>query len=541
MIRCRFAPSPTGEVHIGNIRTAIFNYLFARHEGGEFLLRVEDTDRERSTKEAVGKLFDAMEWMGLENDGEAYWQSQHSAEHAVAAERLLDEGAAYRPDPKAPGEPVPVVFRIPWDTDGHPNVSIVGETKIAVHPAQPVSIAHSGISFSQISRKGKPMPAAACLAGFHGLRALDSDGAVIFELEDELDEITSSGRKVELRGVSEFVFQRREVFFDDIVKGRLSKPLDAVKDLVIVRSDGSPVFHLANVLDDAAQRVTHVVRGDDHVENTFRHVLLFRALGVSPPRFAHLPMIVNKQGKPYSKRDGDAFVGEFREKGFLPEALFNHLALLGWSPGDGREMLSKKELVEAFALERALSSPARFDMAKLANLNGRYVAALSDAEFADKTVEFAEFTGRGDVLGWRSENPEKFAEVASLAKNRTKILTEIDSWRSFFEDVVEFDAGIAERVLKSEHMPALSTFANMLDSLDNPLPETIVAALRAAESKHGLEEGKLNRPARFAATNSGSGPDLDKTLLAMGPRRAAANIKKALACFRDALGATDEQ
>ena len=237
-VRVRFAPSPTGNVHIGNIRAAIFNWLFARHEGGAFLLRIEDTDRERSTPDAIENLLDAMDWLGLDFDEEPLYQSSRLEAYREAAERLIEGGFAYRSDLGDPAKGEAVVFR-----------------------------AH------------------------------------------------------------------RTVVFEDLVKGRMRKDEKQMKDFVILRSDGTPVFHLANVVDDIHMGITHVIRGDDHVDNTFNHLLIYEALEAAPPRFAHLPMLVNDRGKPYSKRDGDAFVGEFREKGYLPEALFNFLALLGWSPG----------------------------------------------------------------------------------------------------------------------------------------------------------------------------------------------------------------
>ena len=284
--RTRFAPSPTGRVHIGNLRVAIFNWLFARRHGGTFLLRVEDTDRERSTEAACQAVLDALAWTGLEPDEPPLYQSGRQAAHLEAAEALLRSGHAYREDKGGTGRGECVVFRMPGE----------------------------------------------------------------------------------------------DIAFEDAVKGRLIKRAADLPDFVLVRSDGHPVFHLANVLDDIAMDVTHVIRGDDHVENTFRHVALYRALGAAPPRFAHLPMIVNAQGKPYAKRDGDAYVGEFRERGYLPEALLNYLALLGWSPGDGREVLTRKELVAAFDLAGVQPSPARFDPVKLDWINGEHMRRLPAEE-----------------------------------------------------------------------------------------------------------------------------------------------------------------
>ena len=281
-VRTRFAPSPTGQVHIGNIRAAIYNWLFARHEGGQFLLRIEDTDRARSTPVAVQAVLDALTWLGLNWDETPLYQSTRTAAHLAAAEQLLQAGHAYKEDKGGTGKGECVIFRMPGT----------------------------------------------------------------------------------------------EMSFRDEIKGHLAKQAADMKDFVIVRSDGTPVFHLANVVDDIHMQITHIIRGDDHVENTYRHVALFRALGATPPKYAHLPMIVNAQGKPYSKRDGAAYVGDFRDKGYLPEALFNFLALLGWSPGGDRELMGRDEMARLFTFDRVLSSAAQFDLVKLLWMNGEYMRAL---------------------------------------------------------------------------------------------------------------------------------------------------------------------
>ncbi|MCL1857344.1 MAG: glutamate--tRNA ligase, partial [Kiritimatiellaeota bacterium] len=289
-MRVRFAPSPTGKVHIGNIRAAIFNYLFARHCGGAFLLRVEDTDLERSTPEAIQTLLECMAWLGLDYDEPELYQTKQTAHHVAMAEELVQRGLAYREDKGGTGKGECIIFRMP------------------------------------------------------------KEGVVEFE---------------------------------DLVKGTLRKQAVDTQDFVIVRSDGSPVFHLANVLDDITQKVTHIIRGDDHVENTFKHVELFKAFGCTPPQYAHLPMIINQQGKPYSKRDGAAFVGEFRDNGYLPEVLFNFLALLGWSPGDDKEVMSRDELIALFSLDRVKSNPAQFDLKKLEWMNGEYIRRMSPEAYME--------------------------------------------------------------------------------------------------------------------------------------------------------------
>lgn len=524
--RVRFAPSPTGQVHIGNIRTAIFNWLFARHNKGEFLVRVEDTDLERSTQDAIDKLFECMAWLGLDYDGEPFYQTKAADKHRAAADKLLVENKAYKPDPKEAGEQVPVLFRIPWDTDNNPAITITGNIELTVHPEEPVTISSAGLNFAQVSKKGKPIPCAAALAGFHELKITNATGECLFDIENEIDGILNDGASFEFTGCTKFAFQRREVQFTDIIKGTLSKPLDTMKDLVIVRGDGSPIFHLANVCDDATQQITCIVRGDDHVENSYRHVLLFQALGFDIPKYAHLPMIVNGAGKPYSKRDGDAFVGDFREKGFLPEALFNYLALLGWSPGDDREKMSTDELAQAFSLERVLSSPARFDFAKLANLNGQYIAEMNPAEFAEQIADFASATQRSEVLGWIQDKSDDFAKVASLMQVRTKTLADVDSWGMFFADKVEYKPkDFRKAIVNPELMPALLGLKEQMTQVSTFSEAEIEQVVRDFEKTSGLDEGKLNRPLRVAVTGSGSGADLMKTLEIIGKEKVIARLE----------------
>ena len=327
-VRTRFAPSPTGHVHIGNMRAAIYNWLFARHHGGSFLLRVEDTDRERSTPEAIETLLNAMEWLGLEVDEEPLYQSHRMDAHVAAAETLLERGLAYRAEKGDPGSGECVLFRMP----------------------------------------------------------------------------------------------NHAISFQDAIKGTLTKAAENMEDFVIVRSDGTPVFHLANVLDDIEQGITHVIRGDDHIENTYRHIALYEALGAPVPIFGHLPMIVNTQGKPYSKRDGDAFVGDFQMNGFLGDALFNYLALLGWSPGGDREIMTRAELVKAFELERCQSSAAQVDLKKLSWMNYEYIRQVSEPDFraasqaALKQADIVYSESQLDaVLPLIRERVKTYSEIAPLS------------------------------------------------------------------------------------------------------------------------------
>lgn len=511
-VRVRFAPSPTGKVHLGNIRVAIFNWLFARHQGGAFLLRIEDTDRERSTPEAIQVLLEAMNWLKLDFDEPPLYQSSRREEHIRAARQLLESGAAYY-DAKS-GDSQAILFRLPWDCRDMPAVHEVGEVEIRVHPDVPVCIGPSGVTFAQVTKKGKAAPQAASLAGFRRLEVLAANGECRFSLESAIDAVRQ-GKTVTLEAMAKLRFLRREIRYTDLVKGELSKPLDSMRDLVIVRSDGSPVFHLANVVDDLEQGITHIIRGEDHVENTYRHLFLFHALQAAPPAYAHLPMIVNKAGKPYSKRDGDAFIGDFRTGGFLPEALFNYLSLLGWSPGDDREKLSRDELVSLFSLERVQQSSAQMDPRKLEHLNGQYLADLPFDDFFTRCCDAA-----GDIPWVASVDREDLRKVAQLMQSRTRRLTDLRDWSYFFAEIPEYDEKACRKFIdKAGNRAALSFLLEHLEPAQFASRETLEAALGAAAAQGNIEAAKFNQPVRVAVTGRTVGAGVYETLMVLGPDR----------------------
>jgi len=519
-VRVRFAPSPTGNVHIGNLRAAIFNWLFARHEQGQFLLRIEDTDVERSTPEAISTLLEAMDWLGLISDEEPLYQSSQRARHLQAAEQLLAQGDAYRAA-KGGGEEA-TLFRLPWAAEGVPGVCEVGPAEITVHPDEPVFVQRGGVAYSGISRKGKPIPSGGCLAGFRDLEIIDAAGATIFCLDEKFQTV-QDGESFAVEGGVRLRFTRREVRCLDLVKGALAKPLDSIKDFVIVRSDGSPVFHLANVCDDISQNITHIIRGDDHVENTYRHIFLFAALGATPPHYGHLPMIVNASGKPYSKRDGDAFVGDFRAKGFLPEALFNYLTLLGWSPGDDREKMTREEIAAAFTLERVQLSAAQMDERKLLNLNGQYMAAMPFDDFLAACREALK------ALAWAEATEEaKVVEVAELMQSRTKLIADIAAWEHFFVDLPVYDEKAVRKFLcKPGIGDALQALAEQLESLDFADLDALEASVVAVTEAAGIRPGKLNQPLRIAVTGSTIGAGIYETLAVLGRNKALQRLTHA--------------
>ena len=419
-VRVRFAPSPTGHIHIGNIRVAIFNWLFARHEGGQFLLRIEDTDRRRSTREAVEAIFDVMNWLGLDYDEQPLYQSRRKEAHLAVAEDLLRKGVAYREDKGGTGRGECIVFRMP---------------------------------------------------------------------EEDM------------------------TFFDEI-KGELRKEAKDLTDFVMVRSDGTPTFHLANIVDDIEMNISHIIRGDDHMENTYRHVAVYKALGAAIPKYAHLPMIVNQQGRPYSKRDGDCFVGEFRDNGFLPEALFNYLSLLGWSPGDDREKLSGDELRSLFGLNRVRSSPSQMDMKKLTHLNGRYVAELPLDTFARAARKAAA------ANDWAAGiEDDYFFEVCRLMQSRTHLYSYTRDWKYFFSDNLDYEEKPVRKMLRKEgRKEALQLLGKTLGEIEFS-ESSVEQAIRGTETAVNMPEGKLNQPVRVAVTGLSRGAGLYETVVLLGKDR----------------------
>ena len=429
-IRVRFAPSPTGKVHIGNIRAAIYNWLFARHTGGKYLLRVEDTDLERSTPEAIQALLECMQWLGLDYDEEAFYQTKNKPRHMEAVEKLLASGHAYKCE--------------------------------------------------RTSRDGK------------------TGEVVMFKMPRE--------------GVIEF---------DDIVKGKMAKRAEDIQDFAIVRSDGSPIFHIANVVDDIDQRVTHIIRGDDHVENTFKHICIFKALGAPVPQYGHLSMIVNQQGKPYSKRDGAAFVGEFRDTGYLPEALFNYLLLLGWNPGDDREVLTKDEMISLFDLEKVHVTAAKFDMKKLQWMNGEYIKRLPEEVFT------AELIRRVGEEGMSISESFDLKYLVGQLQVRTKFLNDIPSQcRCFFSDDYPFDEKAVEKRLAKEGVKAL-----LLDLVErfSKVPEWTAQALEntVKELSQGNGMGPWVHPIRVAVSGRGEGIGLFEMLQLLGREKTLARLENA--------------
>src|SRR6266508_929545 len=372
-VRVRFAPSPTGSLHVGGARTALYNLLFARREQGTFILRIEDTDVERSREELTAQILSATEWHGLEYDEGPYHQSQRYDLYRAAAKRLIAEGRAYR------------AFETPEELDA--------ERKKA-------DAAGRSYRYSGAGREITP---------------------------EESERRARAGERFVVR----LAMPDETIVVDDLIRGRVEFPAEALDDFVLVRSDGHPLYHFSVCVDDADMRITHVLRGDDHLANTPKHIALFRALGVPVPRFAHLGMILGTDRKKLSKRHGAAAVEEWRDQGILPEALFNFLALLGWSPGEDRELLSREEMEREFALERVGASPSVFDPEKLLWMNAQHMTRMPAEELLERSMPYAP-----------AGAPEGDAALRAVELHRTRARTTIEMGRAlsmYAKDPSDYD------------------------------------------------------------------------------------------------------
>ncbi|HEY6393863.1 MAG TPA: glutamate--tRNA ligase, partial [Candidatus Binataceae bacterium] len=417
-VRSRFAPSPTGSLHIGNIRSGLFAYLFARHQGGTFVLRIDDTDRERSTRESLDEILKDLRWLGIEWDegppSPEYFQSNRIERHRDAALILLRDRKAY------------------------PCYCSAEELESKRKQAE--------------KERRKPVYDRKC-------RRLDFPSDLPLPSRAE-------GRNYTIRFAMPL---DGETVLDDLVRGRTVFENSELDDLIIVRSDGTPTYNFASVLDDAGLRITHIVRGDDHVPNTPRQIQMFLALGITPPAFAHLPQVLGPDGSPLSKRHGATSVVAYREAGYFPEALLNYLARLGWSHGD-QEIFSKKELVEFFDFSACGKSAGIFNAEKLLWLNFHYLKERPLPQLAREVRPFIE------KRGWTVPGDEAWLErMVSTLRERAKTLVELVDFAGFYlNDSIEIEPKAATKFLKPEIAQPLKELASGLESLDGNCSEATV-------------------------------------------------------------------
>jgi len=458
-MRTRFAPSPTGFLHVGGARTALFCYLQARHDKGVFILRIEDTDLERSTPESVQAILDGMHWLGLDYDEGPFYQTQRFDRYAEVVRRLLDEGKAYH--------------------------CYCSKERI------------DALREEQMKQGLKPRYDGRC-----------RDGA---EPAPGVKPVVRFRNPVE-----------GEVVFDDLVRGRISISNTELDDLVIARPDGSPTYNFTVVVDDIDMAVSLVIRGDDHINNTPRQINIYRALGADLPDFAHVPMILGDDGARLSKRHGAVGVMQYRDDGYLPQALLNYLVRLGWSHGD-QEIFSLQEMIEHFDIRDVNRKAAAFNTEKLDWLNQHYMRTLPPAEVARHLAWHFE------QMGVDPESGPPLEDLVTVQADRVKTLKEmVEQSRVFYGDLDDFDEGSAKKHLRPVAEEPLRAVGNRLADLAVWEPERLNEAVRITAEELEIGMGKIAQPLRVALTGTAVSPSIDKTLWLVGRERSLERIRRAL-------------
>ena len=460
-VRTRFAPSPTGYLHVGGARTALFCWLFARRHGGVFILRIEDTDRERSTQASVDAILDSMKWLALDYDEGPYYQTQRFDRYGEYVQRLLDEDKAYH------------CYCTPEELDAT-------RTEQRARGLKP---RYDG----RCRARSGPPPA--------GVRP-------VVRFKNPLD---------------------GDVVIDDVIKGRIIISNTELDDLIIARPDGTPTYNFTVVVDDLEMNISHVIRGDDHVNNTPRQINIFEALDAVPPKYAHVPMILGSDGQRLSKRHGAVGVMQFREDGYLPDALINYLVRLGWSHGD-QEIFSRQELCELFDLSGANRAASVLDMDKLNWLNQHYIKSADSAYLAGLLQEQLEKRGVDTADG-----PD-LPVLVDVQRDRAKTLAEMADKSLFaFGELGEYSEKAARKHLKAAAAEGLEAVRQRLAGVDPWQSDAIHEAVVTTAEAVGIKLGKLAQPLRVAVTGSDMSPSIDATLLLVGRERTLARIDAALA------------
>jgi glutamyl-tRNA synthetase len=464
--RVRFAPSPTGYLHVGGARTALFNWLFARHTGGTHILRIEDTDRERSTPEHTKVILDGLTWLGISWDEGPFFQGEYAARHQADAERLLAEGKAYR------------CFCTREELD-----------------AQRAQVEKSGGAFRYDRRCYRLTPS-------------------------EVQARVQAGMPSTIR----FLLEDEEIVWDDAVHGRISFQGRDLDDFVILRSDNTAIYNLAVVSDDIAMRITHVIRGDDHISNTPKQMALYRALGAEPPVFAHVPMILGSDGKKLSKRHGATAVGDYQEQGIFPAAMRNFLALLGWSPGGDREIMPEEEMVRLFTLDGIQKKAAVFDTTKLEWMNGQYLSALPAAELMQPVRRQLARMGVdavGDIAAMIDAVKARSRTILHVAE---QVAVRLDPSRSSVD-------GKGEALIRKMGGGFAANLCLAAAALERLGPsewkaDRILETLRTLAESNSLKLGDVMQPIRVALTGSTVSEPVNELLAVVGSQKSLARIRQ---------------
>ena len=474
--RLRFAPSPTGFLHVGGARTALFNWLYARKVGGTLLLRIEDTDRDRSTDESTRAIFEGLRWLGLDWDEDVVFQGANLARHQADATRVLESGHAYRD------------FTTAEELD-----RMRAEAKAR------------GQAF-RFDRRLSELP------------------------EEEIQRRLSEGMPFSIR----FRVPDGETAWEDVVHGRVAFPNKDVEDFIILRSNGTPVYNHAVVSDDIAMRITLVMRGDDHISNTPKQILLFRALGAELPQFAHLPMIHGTDGKKLSKRHGATAVADWQHAGILPSAMANFLALLGWSPGGNIEVMTRDEMIGHFELSALLRKASVFDPKKLEWMNGQHLSRTNATELIDSLRPILGQNGAGPA--WLDERNERLAGIIDLAKVRARTTLQLaEQVRVFFEppNLAAAATAAADLLRRPGAAASLQSVRDALAGADGGwTPESVHALLEPIPAALGAKAGEVFQPLRAALTGSTASPEIYVMVYHIGRDESVSRLDAALAWAR---------
>ena len=441
-VRVRFAPSPTGYLHIGGARTALFNWLYARHTGGQFVLRIEDTDEERNTPEAINVILEGLRWLGLDWD-------EGPASNDLTGDSVGDRGPYYQ------------------------------SQRAEIYASRVAELQEKGLAY-------------------------EDEGAIRFRM------------------------QREAVTIPDLICGEVVRELtdreQEQPDFVIVRSDGKPVFHLVNVVDDIEMGITHVIRGEDHLSNTAKHIALFRAFGVEPPAFAHIPLILNANGSKMSKRDEGASLDGWQQAGYIPSAVTNYLSLLGWSPKDDSQVMPMAEIIERFDLPQINRANARFDLEKLQWMNYEHLRALPMEDYRARAIEAGvDFGGADD---------DYIAAALNTVKDKVKQIEDLPAFCSFyFTDDLVYDEAMATKAFVPENKEAFARLRAVYAEVDAFAPEPLETALKALAEELEVKVRVLVMPARCACTGVKVGPSLYDLMAVLGRERVLARFDRALMEF----------
>ena len=455
----RFAPSPTGYLHVGGARTALYSWLYAKSQGGEFVLRIEDTDIERSTEEAKQAILDGMEWLGLTWDKGPYYQTERFDRYKAIIQTMLEEGKAYKCF--MPAEELDAIREQQKENGEKPRYPGTWRDRTDHPEGQPYVI-----------RFKNPL-----------------EGSVVF---------------------------------DDHVRGRIEISNTELDDLIIQRSDGTPTYNFCVVVDDWDMGISHVVRGEDHINNTPRQINILKALGAPVPEYAHVSMILGDDGKKLSKRHGAVSVMQYRDDGYLPQAVKNYLVRLGWAHGD-QEIFSEQEMIELFSLDAIGQSASAFNTEKLVWLNQHYIKSLPAEEVARHA------TWHFEQQGISLDNGPALTDVIAIQADRVKTLKELAQISAYFyQDYEEFDANAAKKHLRPVAREALELVQQKLAAFGDWNPQTIQAAINDTAEELGVGMGKVGMPLRVAATGSGNSPSLDVTLNLLSQDKIVERINKAL-------------